>query len=73
MIADRVVRFDARRSAAVWLAREGAAWLVLARGHGWLHGSYHEALADAVWLSENLGFVVRRARDAGNQTEPPSW
>jgi hypothetical protein len=70
MIADRVIRFEPRRSAAVWLAREGAAWLVLARGHGWLHGSYGDALADAVWLSKNLGFVVRRASTAGN-TEPP--
>jgi hypothetical protein len=71
MSADRVIRFEPRRSTAVWLVRQGAAWLVLARGHGWLHGDYYDALADAVWLSENLGFVVRRASAAGNQTEPP--
>jgi hypothetical protein len=72
MITDRVVRFDARRSTAVWIGREGAAWLVLAHGHGWLHGCYHDALADAAWLSENLGLAVRRVGTAGNQTEP-SW
>jgi hypothetical protein len=30
-------------------------WLVLARGHGWLHGSLDQARADARWLSRNLG------------------
>jgi hypothetical protein len=66
-----VVRFPARRSAAVWLTREGPAWLVIAGAHGWLHGDYDDALADAAWLSENLGFAVGHASTAGNQTEPP--
>jgi hypothetical protein len=68
MIGDPVVRFDSRRSVAVWLTREGPAWLVLAGDYGWLHGSYEAARADAAWLSKNLGFVVRRA---GNQTDVP--
>lgn len=70
MSDDRIVRFDAPHATAVWLAREGAAWLVLARDHGWLHGDYYSALTDARWLAENLGFVVRRA--ASSKTEPPS-
>jgi hypothetical protein len=57
-----IVRFPARRIAAVWIMQtsEGA-WLVLARGHGWLHGSRSDALANANWLAGNLGFLVREA------------
>jgi uncharacterized membrane protein YphA (DoxX/SURF4 family) len=65
MIAD-LVRLDPRRSAAVWLTREGPAWLVLARDHGWLHGDYYSALADAVWLAGNLGLAVRGAGAVSN-------
>jgi hypothetical protein len=72
MSGSTVIRFPARHAAVVWIAREADAWLVLApRGHGWLHGCYQDALTDANWLSENLGFVVRRASTAGYQTEPP--
>jgi hypothetical protein len=60
MTAGAVVRFPARRGAVVWLlqASEGG-WLVLARGHGWLHGSRLDALADARWLAHNLGYPIR--------------
>jgi hypothetical protein len=54
-----VIRFPTRHSACVWIMREGAAWLVRAGAHGWLHGSHYEALADAYWLSRNLGLPVR--------------
>jgi hypothetical protein len=56
----RVIRFLGRHAAVVWLlqATEGG-WLVLARGHGWLHGSRDEALRDADWLARNFGFAVR--------------
>jgi hypothetical protein len=55
---DVFVRFPPRRSAAVRLrqAREG---VVLARGHGWLHGSRSDALETARWLARNLGFPIR--------------
>jgi len=56
-----VVRFPARRAACVWLIRQSETWLVLARGHGWLHGRYQDALADAYWLARNLGVAVRQA------------
>jgi hypothetical protein len=54
-----VVRFPGRHAACVWVIREDAAWLVLARGHGWLHGDYLDALDDARWLARNLGFTIR--------------
>jgi hypothetical protein len=57
-----VIRFPARRAAAIFVveAREGG-WLVLAREHGWLHGSLCGALRDAYWLSRNIGLPVRMA------------
>jgi hypothetical protein len=54
-----IVRFPARHAAAIWLFREGAAWLVLAGEHGWLHGSSDNALRDATWLAENLSLPIR--------------
>jgi hypothetical protein len=55
-----IEHFPMRRVACVWLLREtSGAWLVLAREHGWLHGSYFAALADAQWLARNLGLPIR--------------
>jgi hypothetical protein len=63
MSSPTVYRFPMRRMAYVWLLREtSGAWLVLARDHGWLHGSYLAALADAQWLARNLGLPIRRVR-----------
>jgi hypothetical protein len=62
MSSDRIIRFPARRGRAIWvlpLAESG--WLVLARGHGWLHGDRRSALEDAEWLARNLGFPIREA------------
>jgi hypothetical protein len=56
-----IVRFPARRSAAIWLLREGGAWLALAGEHGWLHGSAMSALEDARWLAENFQMPLRVA------------
>jgi hypothetical protein len=58
----KIIRFPSRRDAAVWLlqAREGG-WLVLTRGHGWLHGSRSDALETARWLARNLGFSIRES------------
>ena len=56
----RVLRFPARVAAAIFISEAAErGWLVLARGHGWLHGSRAEALADAQWLAWNLGLPVR--------------
>jgi hypothetical protein len=55
-----IERFPMRSAACVWLVREtGGSWLVIARDHGWLHGSYLAALADARWLARNLGLSIR--------------
>jgi hypothetical protein len=42
----------------VELLREGPAFLVRARDHGWLHGSLADALADAQWLAANAGVAI---------------
>jgi hypothetical protein len=55
-----IIRFPPRRT-AVWITQEDGAWLVLAGAHGWLHGDYPEALADARWLARNLALPIRRA------------
>jgi hypothetical protein len=54
-----VIRFPPRSAHRVWLLRDtNGAWLVLARDHGWLHGSYLSALTDARWLARNLGLSI---------------
>jgi hypothetical protein len=54
-----VERFPMRRAACVLLLLDCDGWLVLARDHGWLHGDYYSALADAEWLALNLGSPIR--------------
>jgi hypothetical protein len=58
-----LIRFPGRRAACVFIcrAREGG-WLVLARGHGWLHANRARAIIDAEWLARNLGFPIRFGR-----------
>jgi hypothetical protein len=60
-----VVRFPPRRMAAIWilpLAESG--WLVLHGAHGWLHGDYGDAIADAKWLARNAGLPIRQGARA---------
>ncbi len=54
-----ITRFPARKSFAIWIASDEGAWLVLARGHGWLHGDKAAAVDDAAWLADNLGLPIR--------------
>jgi hypothetical protein len=54
-----IIRFPPRRSHAVWITREDAAWLVRARGHGWLFGCRQQAWSEATWLANNLGLPIR--------------
>jgi hypothetical protein len=54
----------------VRIAREGPAWLVICRDHGWLHGSRADAAADTRWLANNHGVPIldrsaERPRDIG--------
>jgi hypothetical protein len=58
-----IIRFPPRRSAAIWISRDDdGAWLVLHRGHGWLHGSSGAASTEAQWLSGNTGMPIRESR-----------
>jgi hypothetical protein len=56
-----VIRFPPRHLRAVWILplRGGVGWLVLNGSAGWLHGSYDAAVADAKWLSSNVGLPIR--------------
>lgn len=58
-MSSSVLNFPLRRSVAIWITREGPAWLVLAREHGWLFGSHSEAEVEARWLAANLGLPIR--------------
>jgi hypothetical protein len=60
MMAD-VLRFPERGPFAVRIEREDSAWLVVARDHGWMFGSHHEALADAERIARGFGVVVVHA------------
>jgi hypothetical protein len=55
-----LIRFPPRRICAVIVVRErnGGGWLVLARGHGWLHGSLKSARREACQLSDNLNLPI---------------
>jgi hypothetical protein len=60
-IASTVIRFP-RRAAVVWIIRENATEVLVVVGeHGWLFSDYRAALSDALWLSENFGYPIRRA------------
>jgi hypothetical protein len=53
-----VLQFPRRGPFRIEILREGEAWLVRARAHGWLHGSYDAARADAEWLANNFGVGI---------------
>jgi hypothetical protein len=55
-----IIRFPPRRIRAVIVVREhdGSGWLVIARAHGWLHGSLATARREARWLSHNLNLPI---------------
>jgi hypothetical protein len=55
----RIIPFRPRAPFDVVLQREGPAWLVTVRGHGWLHGSRTDALHDARWLSKKFGVPIK--------------
>ena len=54
----RVIAFPQRSPFVVRVEREGPAWLVTCRSHGWLHGSHHEAVTDAKAIARGFGVVV---------------
>lgn len=58
-MAARIIHFPPRAPFSVYVGREGAAWLVICRDHGWLHGSWRDAIADAVEIARGLGAPVK--------------
>jgi hypothetical protein len=56
-----VTPFPPRRLRAVWILplRGDTGWLVLVGSHGWLHGSFIDAVDDAKWLSTNVDLPIR--------------
>jgi hypothetical protein len=53
-----IIKFPERGPFAVRIEREDSAWIVVARDHGWLHGSRHEALADAERIAGGSAIAV---------------
>jgi hypothetical protein len=53
-----IIHFPQRGPFSVRIEREDSAWLVVARSHAWLHGSRHEAEADAELIAGGYGVAV---------------
>jgi hypothetical protein len=53
-----ILKFPERGPFNVRVECEDTAWRVVARDHGWLHGSRHEALADAERIASGFGVAV---------------
>jgi hypothetical protein len=54
----RILKFLERGPFNVRVEREDAAWLVICRDHGWLHGSRDTALVDAEQIARGFGVAV---------------
>jgi hypothetical protein len=55
-----IIRFPLRRiTILITRERDGEGWLALAGSHGWLFGSFDEALHETRWLVHNLGLPIR--------------
>lgn len=57
----RIIPFPQRAPFTVRVEREEAAWLVICRGHGWLHASFRQAIAEANVIARGFGVVVQVA------------
>ena len=57
----RVIQFPQRGPFVVYVEREGAAWLVIARSHAWLHSGFREALIEARAIAHGFGVTVKIA------------
>jgi hypothetical protein len=56
-----VIPFAAGGPFVVHVERDGPAWLVICRDHGWLHGDRHQANAEAVAIACGFGVHARTA------------
>ena len=57
----RVIQFPPRAPFAVRVEREGPAWLVVCRDHGWLHADHLDAIAEANEIARGFGVAVKVA------------
>lgn len=57
-IRNNIIPFPPRGPFAVRIEREAEAWLVLCRDHGWLHGDYRAAIAEAYVIARGFGVAV---------------
>jgi len=53
-----VLQFPLRGPFRIEILREGEAWLVRSRAHGWLHSDFGAALKDATSLASERGATV---------------
>ena len=58
MNRNNIIAFPQRGPFAVRVEREAAAWLVVARAHGWLFGNRREAIAEAEEIARGFGVIV---------------
>ena len=66
-----VIAFPQRSPLVVRVEREGPAWLVTCRSHGWLHGSHHEAVTDAKAIARGFGVVVNHYQQFNENSRTP--
>jgi hypothetical protein len=57
----RIIPFPRRVAFEILITREGAAWLVTARDHGWLYGDRSSADSEARGLAQHFGVGIREA------------
>jgi hypothetical protein len=57
-----IIPFPTRGPFAVCIEREDEAWLVIAKDHGWLFGSHHEATKEAREIARGFGVAVVEKR-----------
>ena len=55
----RIIPFPQRGPIAVRVVRDGEAWLVVCRDHGWLHGDLDHALDAAAEISDGFAVSVK--------------
>ena len=54
----RVIPCPPRNPFTISVERDGPAWLVVCRKHGWLHGDRRSAIAEAKMLARGFGVGI---------------
>ena len=57
----QIIPFPQRGPFVVRVEREDAAWIVVCRDHGWLHGDKRAAIADAIEIASGFGVALQVA------------